>query len=206
MIPGRDAIASTAIVSETAVLAAGISVGHFALIDPDGRGGTRIGEGTCVGPHVLIEDDVEIGANCVIDAFCRICAGARIADGAKILYGVAVFEDVSIGRDCIIGGNVADRTVIEDYVTYFGEIAHSYRVPGDLAAWDGPPQPSPTIRTRAVVGQDALLIGGIEIGEGAYVAAGEIVRGNVPAEQMFVRGRLRAISQLRGVVQARSDG
>ncbi|HEY1926612.1 MAG TPA: hypothetical protein VGG92_04035 [Caulobacteraceae bacterium] len=200
-----NTISSGALVSDRAVLESSVTVGHFALIDPEGGGGTRIGRGSSIGSHALIEDDVVIGEDCVIDPYCRICAGARVGDGTKILYGAAVFEGVSIGQKCIIGGNVSDRTIVEDFVTYFGEIAHGYRIPGDLEAWDGPSQPSPIIRARSVIGQNALLVGGIEIGEGAYVAAGEIVRCNVPPHHMLVHGRLRDLSGFRGRIQARSD-
>lgn len=194
-----------ALIGPAAVLGARVRIGPFSVVGWDGAK-TSIGTETQVGPHALIEGGTEIGARCQIDAYCRICAGTVIGDETQILYGASVFENVQIGRKCIIGGNVADRTIIEDFVTFFGEIAHDYRVAGDLQSWDhGPKRPSPIIRTRSVVGQNALLVGGIEIGPDAYVAAGEAVRCNVPPGYMFVRGSLSPLSRYRGLIQARTD-
>jgi UDP-3-O-[3-hydroxymyristoyl] glucosamine N-acyltransferase len=199
------------LISPHAVLGPSVSVGKAVHIGPftaiglDGER-TSIGSRSRVAAHALIEGGADIGARCLIDAFCRVCAGARIGDDTQILYGAAVFEAAQIGRKCIIGGNVADRTVIEDFVTFFGEIAHDYRIPGDLESWDGGAvRPSPVIRARSVVGQDALLIGGIEIGPDAYVAAGEIVRCNVPTGAIYIRGALHALDRFRGLIQTRSD-
>jgi acetyltransferase-like isoleucine patch superfamily enzyme len=100
---------------------------------------------------------------------------------------------------------VADRTIIEDCVTHFGEIAHDYRNPRDLAAWDTVEAPSPTIRARAVVGQNSVIVGAVEVGEGSYIGAGEIVRVHVPPGQLYQRGKFVELSKMRGFVRARND-
>lgn len=187
------------------VLGPSVRIHAFASVGADGSH-VSIGEGSVVSSYSLIEGNVKVGARCLIDAYCRVCTGASIGDDTQILYGAAVFESATIGRKCIIGGNVADRTIIEDYVTYFGEIAHDYRIPGDANAWDnGAPRPSPVVRMRSVVGQNALLIGGIEIGPNAYVAAGEVVRCNVPPGMIFIRGMIRSLKDFRGLIQTRTD-
>lgn len=199
------ALAANALVGSAVLLGPKVALGPFSVVGWDGAK-TSIGAGTEVAAHVLIEGGAAIGSNCLIDAYCRICTGAVIGNETQVLYGAAVFEDARIGRKCIIGGNVADRTVIEDFVTFFGEIAHDYRIAGDLKSWDhGSKRPSPVIRTRSVVGQNALLVGGIEIGPDAYVAAGETVRCNVPPGFMFARGALSPLSKYKGLIQARTD-
>lgn len=205
---GREvsAVSPRALVATSTVLGEGVEIGPFAIVGWEGEPPVTLGAGTKVEPFALIESGVEIGNDCVVDAYCRIAAGSTIGERSQILYGAAVFERAVIGAGCIVGGNVADRTVIEDYVTYFGEIAHDYRNPRDLAAWDGVESPSPTIRTRAVVGQNAVIIGKVEIGEGSYVAAGEIVRVNVPAGHLLQKGKHMPLANLRGLVRARTDG
>jgi acetyltransferase-like isoleucine patch superfamily enzyme len=94
---------------------------------------------------------------------------------------------------------------VEDNVTHFGETAHSYRIPGSMEEWDNSPQPSAIIRSRSVVGQNALIIGPVSIGPGAYVSAGEIVRCDVPEDSVFWRGSIKPISDFRGFIQVRSD-
>jgi UDP-3-O-[3-hydroxymyristoyl] glucosamine N-acyltransferase len=201
----KHLVSPQAAIGSTVYLAAGVRVGPYAVIGAAGGIATRIGEDTEIASHALIEDGATIGNRCVIDAYCRICSGATIGDDTRILYGAAIYEDASIGKKCIVGGNVADRTVLEDFVTFFGEIAHDYRIARDLSAWDEATPPSPVIRTRSVVGQNALLVGGIEIGQSSYIAAGEIVRCNVPADHVFLHGRLRPMAQFKGLIQARTD-
>jgi acetyltransferase-like isoleucine patch superfamily enzyme len=84
-----------------------------------------------------------------------------------------------------------------------GSMAHSYRDAGTIESWDTTVQPSPILRRGCVVGQDALIVGGIEIGYGSYVAAGEIVRHDIPAEHVFYKGCLSQILDWRGVLRAR---
>lgn len=154
----------------------------------------------------MIEPDVIIGEDCLIDAYCRVSSGSIIGNRTQILYGAAVFEDVRIGDACIIGGNVADRTIIEDCVTHFGEIAHEYRDAGDIEAWDKVQTDSPTIKACTVIGQYAVIVGGRTIGPRSYVAAGEIVKVNVGPDTFVQRGQMKPISETRGLVRARTDG
>ncbi|CAF4719169.1 unnamed protein product [Rotaria sp. Silwood1] len=161
----------------------------------------RIGHCSCVGygdpadGDIIIEDDVIIGAFCVIhfgatlkqgvelDHYCKVGIEAKIGKHTKILYGKHIYDEASIGANCIIGGHVADRTIIEDNVTYMGEIAHSHR---DASLnWDTTVEGSPVIYKGSVVGVNALIIGPRKIGPCAYVGAGEIVRTDV-GEGMFL--------------------
>jgi len=162
---------------------------------------TYIGEEVRIGAFCVIEQGVHIGDNVEIDHYCRIARGARIGAKTRILYRAQVFDDVRIGRDCIIGGELVDRAVVEDEVTFQGNTAHSHRDPtGD---WDETEEPSPIIARGSVVGIGALLIGGITIGPRAYVAAGEIVTCDVPEETVLKAGALLPLSYFRGVIKVR---
>jgi UDP-3-O-[3-hydroxymyristoyl] glucosamine N-acyltransferase len=199
-------ISPHALIASNVVLGEGVEIGPFAIVGWDGEEPTYIGSGTKIAPYALIEPGVAIGKNCDVDAYCRVGFGSRIDDECKLLYGAAVFENVTIGRACIVGGDVADRTVLEDYVTFFGEVAHEYRHPGDLADWDGKPSESPIIRTRSIVAQNAIIVGGRKIGPSSYIAAGEVVNVDVPPGMLFQRGQMVEISKTRGLVQTRRDG
>ncbi len=203
---GPASVAPTAVVAGNVVLGADVTVGPFAVVGSDDEDPVTVGAGTAIEPFALIEPGVTIGENCIVDAYCRIAGGSRIGDGTQILYGAAVFERAVIGASCIIGGNVADRTVIEDFVTHFGEIAHDYRHPGDLKDWDGVESESPRICSRAVIGQNAILVGPITIGAGSYVSAGEVVHVDVPAGHLYQRGQTAPLRLLKGFVRARTDG
>lgn len=174
-------------------------VGYGPQVDEE----TYIGNGVRIGAFCVIEYGVHIETDVVVDHYCRISRGARVGTKTRILYGAQVFDDVKIGRDCIIGGDLVDRTIIEHEVTFQGNTAHSHRDPtGD---WDETEEPSPIIKRGSVVGIGALLIGGVTIGPRAYIAAGEIVKCNVPEETVLQGGKLRPLSDFRGLIKVRGS-
>ena len=74
---------------------------------------------------VIIEDDVEIGANCTIDR--GVTAETRIGRGTKIDNLVHIGHDTLVGKNCLFAGQVgiAGGTVIEDGVTLWGQVGVS---------------------------------------------------------------------------------
>lgn len=178
-----------------------------------------IGHCSCIGygnPDdglIIIEDNVSIGAFCIvhfgaiikkgvsIDHFCKIGIDVIIDEKTKILYGKHVYDEANIGRNCIIGGHVAERTIIEDNVTYLGEIAHSHR--NATLDWDKTIEPSPVIYKGSVVGVNALIIGDRKIGPGAYIGAGEIVRTDVGEGIALMKGEMKPLSAHRGFIKSR---
>jgi acetyltransferase-like isoleucine patch superfamily enzyme len=162
-----------------------------------------IGDGVRIGAFCVVEHGAHIEAGVEIDHYCRIASGVRIGTRTRILYGAQIFNDVKIGQKCIIGGDLVDRTIVEDEVTYQGNTAHSHRDPnGD---WDETEEPSPLIASGSVVAIGALLIGGIKIGPRAYVAAGEIVTCDVPERSVLKDGKIHPLSVFRGVIKVRGS-
>lgn len=179
-----------------------------------------IGHCSCIGygdpadGEIIIGNNVKIGAFCVIhfgaiiqddvslDHYCKIGISAVIGKKTRILYGKQIYDEARIGANCIIGGHVADRTLIEDNVTYLGEIAHSHR--DATLDWDETTEPSPVILKGSVVGVNALLIGGIRIGPGAYIGAGEIVKTNLGKDMALNNGKVQPLSALRDFIKSRS--
>jgi UDP-3-O-[3-hydroxymyristoyl] glucosamine N-acyltransferase len=109
-----------------------VTVGHRvtiqdgAVIGSDGFGFARRADGTHhkipqIGA-VIIEDDVEIGANTTID---RPAVGeTRIGAGTKIDNLVQIAHGVKIGRDVLLAAQVgiAGSTTVEDRVTLAGQV------------------------------------------------------------------------------------
>ena len=97
-----------------------------AVIGSDGFGFARTPQGTHqkipqVG-GVVIEDDVEIGANTTVD---RPAVGeTRIGAGAKIDNLVQIAHGVTIGRNALLAAQVgiAGSTVVEENVTLAGQV------------------------------------------------------------------------------------
>lgn len=72
--------------------------------------------------RVVLEDFVEIGANCTIDR--GVTADTIIGAGTKIDNLVHVGHDVSIGKNCLLAAQVgiAGATVLEDDVILWGQV------------------------------------------------------------------------------------
>ena len=72
--------------------------------------------------HVIIEDDVEIGANTTVDR-ARFNV-TRIQRGTKIDNLVQVAHNVNIGKNCIIAAQsgISGSTTLEDEVTLAGQV------------------------------------------------------------------------------------
>ena len=97
-----------------------------AVIGSDGFGFAHNPDGTHVKipqvGHVVIEDDVEIGANSAVD---RPAVGeTRIRSGAKIDNLVQVAHGVTIGHNVLLAAQVgiAGSTTLEDSVTLAGQV------------------------------------------------------------------------------------
>jgi len=109
-----------------------VRIGAGAVLGMAGFGYQRAADGYRFIPHrgrVVVEDDVEIGANCTIARAKK--TETRIGAGTKIDAMVHIAHNVTIGRNCIIvaqcgiagsvrlGDNVilAGQTGIKDHVT-----------------------------------------------------------------------------------------
>jgi len=107
-------------------------IGNRVILHP----GVRIGQdgfGFAMGPQghfkvlqvgrVIIQDDVEIGANTTVDRGAS--RDTVIGEGTKIDNLVQIAHNVVIGRHCVIVAQVgiAGSTTIEDYVALGGQVA-----------------------------------------------------------------------------------
>lgn len=77
------------------------------------------------GGKVVIEDDVEIGANCTIDR--GVSAETRICRGTKFDNLIHIGHDTIVGKNCLFAAQVAiaGATTIEDGVILWGQVGVS---------------------------------------------------------------------------------
>lgn len=71
--------------------------------------------------NIVIENDVEIGANCTIDR--GVTASTIIGEGTKMDNQIQIGHDTIIGKKCLIASQVgvAGCCIIEDEVTLWGQ-------------------------------------------------------------------------------------
>ncbi len=179
-----------------------VKIGEFCFL---GRGNTnnltKIGKHGTIGSYVIIEKGVTIGNNFAIDDRCTIYSNAHIGNGLILCYGKNIHANAIVGNDCIIGGHVCERMILEDRVTFMGEVAHSHYNP--KSDWNTTDEPSPKIGEGSIIGVNSLIIGGITIGKNCYVSAGEILRTDLPDNSVFIKDKIYPISSFRGLFTTR---
>lgn len=144
-----------------------------------------------------------IGENYIIRSNSIIYNDVTIGDNFKTGHNVVIRENTEIGEDVLIGSNtiiegnvkignnvriqsnvyIPTNMVIEDNV-FIGPCAcftndkYPVRVEFDLKG--------PTLRKGCSIGGNTTFLSGVDIGEGAMVAAGAIVVTDVPADFLAI--------------------
>jgi bifunctional UDP-N-acetylglucosamine pyrophosphorylase/glucosamine-1-phosphate N-acetyltransferase len=128
-----------------------------------------IGAGASVGPFAYLRPGTVLGANGKIGTFVET-KNAQIGDGAKVPH-------LTYAGDAIIGDgvNIGAGTIFANY--------------------DGVTKSTSRIGRHSFVGSNSVLVAPIVIGDGAYVAAGSTITGDVESGQLSVaRGQQRNIN------------
>jgi UDP-3-O-[3-hydroxymyristoyl] glucosamine N-acyltransferase len=115
---GPNASITHALVGDRVVLHAGVAVGQ------DGFGFAMGPQGHLKVPQigrVIIQDDVEIGANSTVDR--GALSDTVIGEGTKIDNLVQIGHNVRIGRHCVIAGmvGISGSSILEDFVVMGGQ-------------------------------------------------------------------------------------
>ena len=119
-----------------------------------------IGPGAHIGPFTFLRPGAEIGAGAKAGAYVEI-KNSRVGDGAKVPH-LSYVGDAEIGE----GSNIGAATV---FVNYDGQDKHRTVVGRDVR-----------------IGSDSMLVAPVEIGDGAYTAAGSVITEDVPPGAMAV--------------------
>lgn len=125
----------------------------------------QIGSGCHVGPYTYLRPGTQIGAECRIGDFVEV-KNSVIGDRTKVSH-LSYIGDADLGEDI----NVGCGTI---FVNYDG--VHKYR----SRVGDG-----------AFIGCNSNLISPVEIGRGAFIAAGTTVDQDVPEHALSI-GRVRS--------------
>lgn len=149
-----------------------------------------------------------IGRGCIIRSSCVVYEGCDIGDFADVAHHCVIREDsligpyvamlphtsirraARIGRGARVAGVVGDRCVIMDYATSLGSLVHDYK-----AGIGGHIEEAPKIETGAVIGREATVVGGVTVGCFAVVAAGAVVRRDVPPGMIVSGNPARVIGE-----------
>ena len=156
---GATSVAAGAIIGPDTTLIDTV-VGEGAVVLRTHSIGAEIGPAATVGPFSFLRPGTRLGRKAKVGGFVET-KNAELGDGAKVPH-LSYVGDAEIGA----GSNIGAGTI---FANYDGVNKHRTRV-GEAA----------------FVGSDTVLIAPVEIGPGAYVAAGSAIAKDVPAGNLGV--------------------
>jgi acetyltransferase-like isoleucine patch superfamily enzyme len=142
-----------------------------------------IGGNTIVLDDVVVQEGTEIGGDCYIDRAVHVGFDCHIGDSCRVEYRAQICDRVAIGAGCVIGGFLCDGSTLGEECVVLGSLVHGVRNP-DLP-W-GQYEPDPVLEQRVFVGRGAVVVGGVRVGAGTYVAANATVTKDVPPDHVVV--------------------
>ena len=106
-------------IGDNVIIQAGTVIGSFGFYYKN-RGDYYDRLNSC--GSVIIENNVEIGANCTIDK--GVTASTKIGEGTKIDNLVQIGHDTLLGKKCLVAAQagIAGCVIIEDEVTIWGQV------------------------------------------------------------------------------------
>jgi acetyltransferase-like isoleucine patch superfamily enzyme len=175
-----------AIIDPTARIAETAIIGNRFRPLQDGRQlrsepSTVIGPGVWIGQYTIIGQGVRIGSYSQLEVFVEIQPGSEIGSRVVVTSRSRIGIGVTVGNDSVIRGHVGDHSQIGAGCLIAGELIHRQLDPS--IPWDDPTadEPAPVVGDGVFVGWSALVVGGVNLGAGAYVCAGALITKDVPA-------------------------
>jgi bifunctional UDP-N-acetylglucosamine pyrophosphorylase / glucosamine-1-phosphate N-acetyltransferase len=145
-----------------------VEVGEDAVVTRTHASLSVIGPGANVGPYAHLRPGTTLGAGGKIGTFVE-AKNARIGRGAKAPH-LSYLGDAVIGEGANIGAGVI------------------------FANYDGVHKSTSTVGAYSFVGSNSVLAAPVEVADGAYIAAGSTITGDVgPGELAVSRGRQRNV-------------
>ena len=171
----------------------------------------KIGAGTVIGPCVTLEGNTVVGENCIIGQNTRI-KDSVIADRVEIQSSVITESEVGegtkvgpfaymrpgskVGKDCKVGDFVEIKNSTfgdgskASHLTYIGDSDVGSGVNLGCGVvfvnYDGTNKYRSTVGNGAFIGCNSNLVSPVNVGEGAYIAAGSTVTEDVEADALYI--------------------
>ncbi|MFC3686903.1 bifunctional UDP-N-acetylglucosamine diphosphorylase/glucosamine-1-phosphate N-acetyltransferase GlmU [Aquipuribacter hungaricus] len=182
LLPGTQLHAGTSVAAGATVgpdtTLSACSVGEGAVVVRTHGSGARVGPGASVGPFAYLRPGTDLGEAGKIGTFVET-KNARIGTGSKVPH-LSYVGDAEIGE----GSNIGAASV---FVNYDGTSKHR-TVVGD----------------HVRIGSDTMLVAPLTVGDGAYTAAGSVVRSDVPAGALTLSSQPER--QVPGWTESRRPG
>ena len=222
----RASVHPTSVVSPTAELGQGVTIGPFCVVHDN----VTVGAGSILDSHVVLGaptanffDDpatyearpCRIGARAIVRSHSVVYAGADVGDDFECGHHITIREGSRLGASVRVGtrSDLQGELVVGDYARLHSNVFVAQRTTIEDFVWllpnvmlaNDPHPPSdsctigPTIRRFAVVSAGATVFPGVEIGEGAVVGAMALVREDVSPGTVVVGIPARPIGRAEDV-------
>lgn len=166
-------------IAEQACIADDVRLGDGVRVSPFvNLYGCEIGAETRLGAFVEVQREARIGARCKISSHSFICTGVTIEDEVFVGHGVVFINDRR-PRATTSDGRPQDES---DW-----KLEHTI------------------VRRHASIGSAAIIMCGVEIGEGAMVGAGALVTHDVPPHTLVVGQPARVMRTSLGVANGKGE-
>ncbi|ACL24873.1 acyltransferase [Chloroflexus aggregans] len=126
--------------------------------------GTKIWHFCHIMPHARIGNNCNLGQNVFIASGVIIGNNVKIQNNVSLYAGVALEDDVFCGPSCVFTNVINPRAQIVRHNQYQRTL----------------------VRRGATIGANATIVCGVTIGQYAFIAAGAVVRTDVPDYALMV--------------------
>ena len=179
----------------TTYIESNVVIESDVIIEPNVylKGNTVIETGAVIGAgtnllNTKVGKDAHIQSSFVSDS--EIGTGATVGPFAHIRAQAVVGSKSRIGNFVEIKKSTLGAEVKAAHLAYIGDAQIGSRANmscGSITAnYDGKDKSKTIVGADAMIGSNSVLVAPIEIGEGAYVAAGTTVTKNVPAQALAI--------------------
>jgi len=173
-----------------------VRIGRDTIIYPDTylEGKTSIGKGCVIYPGVRVHDSV-IGNRVVIKdntliEESRVADGATIGPFAHLRPGCIIGRDVKIGNFVEVKKSTIEKGTKAQHLSYIGDsiVGRDVNIgAGTITCnYDGIRKHRTVIGDGVFIGSDSQIIAPVNIGKGAYVAAGSTITKDVPSDSLAI--------------------
>ncbi len=127
--------------------------------------GAEVGAGTKIWHFSHVMPGAVIGARCNLGQNVVVMPGTRLGNNVKVQNNVSIYEGVELEDDVFCGPSCVFTNVMNPRAAVSRK--HEYR--------------RTLVRRGATIGANATIVCGTTLGEYAFIGAGAVVTGDVPA-------------------------
>ena len=170
---------ATLIAPETVFFSADTRLGRDVVVEPN----------VVFGPGVTIADNVRIRSFSHLDG-ATIDEGAIVGPYARLRPGAVLERDVHVGNFVEVKATRLGAGAKANHLTYLGDsdVGGGTNIgAGTITCnYDGFNKHRTVIGENAFIGTNTSLVAPVTVGDGAYIATGSVVTGDVPADALTI--------------------